>query len=62
MNDLRREINEVFANQQTQMGDVSQTSNRMMRAATGGRRVNHQLWPTVAGVALVAVAGHGDRR
>jgi hypothetical protein len=56
MNDLRREINEVFANQQTQMGDVSQTSNRMLRAATGGRRVNRQLWPSVAGVALVLVA------
>jgi hypothetical protein len=56
MNDLRREINEIFASQQTQMGDVSQTSNRMMRAATGGRRVNRQLWPSVAGVALVLVA------
>jgi hypothetical protein len=56
MNDLRREINEIFARQQTQMGDVSQTSNRMMRAATGGRRVNRQLWPSVAGVALVLVA------
>jgi hypothetical protein len=56
MNDLRREINEVFANQQTQMGDVSQTSNRMLRTAIGGRRVNRQLWPSVAGVALVLVA------
>jgi len=56
MNDLRREINEVFASQQTQMGDVSQTSNRMMRAATGTRRVNQQLWRSVAGVAMVLVA------
>src|ERR1700731_4666421 len=56
MNDLRREINEVFANQQTQMGDASQTSNRLMRAATGTRRVNRQLWPSVAGVAMVLVA------
>jgi hypothetical protein len=56
MNDLRREINEIFANQQTQMGDVSQTSNRMVRAATGRRRVNPQLWRSVAGVAMVLVA------
>ncbi len=56
MNDLRREINEIFASQQTQMGDVSQTSNRMMRAATGTRRVNPQLWRSVAGVAMVLVA------
>jgi hypothetical protein len=56
MNDLRRDINEVFANKQTQLGDVSQTSNRMLRAATGTRRVNRQLWASVAGVALVLVA------
>jgi hypothetical protein len=56
MNDLRREINEIFANQQTQMGDASQTSNRLMRAATGTRRVNRQLWPSIAGVAMVVVA------
>jgi len=56
MNDLRREVNEVFANQQAQLGDVSQTSNRMVRAAIGGRRVHRQLWPSVAGVALVLVA------
>jgi hypothetical protein len=56
MNDLRREINEVFASQQAQMGDVSQTGYRMLRVATGGRRVNRQLWPSVAGVALVLVA------
>lgn len=56
MNDLRREINEVFASQQTQMGDVSQTSNRLMRAATGTRRGNQQLWRSVAGVAMVLVA------
>jgi hypothetical protein len=28
----------------------------MLRAATAGRRVNRQLWPSVAGVALVLVA------
>ena len=56
MNDLRREINEIFAARQTHMGDVSQTSTRMMRAATGTRRVNRQLWPSVAGVAMVLVA------
>jgi len=56
MNDLRREINEIFASQQTQMGDASQTSNRLMSAATGKRRVNRQLWPSVAGVAMVLVA------
>jgi hypothetical protein len=56
MNDLRRDINEVFATQQAQMGDVSGASNRMLRAATGGRRVNRQLWTSVAGVALVLIA------
>jgi len=56
MNDLRREINEIFAAQQTQLGDVSQTSHRMMRTATGTRRVNPQLWRSVAGVAMVLVA------
>src|SRR5207249_10078055 len=30
--------------------------NRMLRAATAGRRINRQLWPSVAGVALVLVA------
>jgi hypothetical protein len=56
MNDLRREINEIFASQQTQIGDESQTSNRLMRAATGTHRVNRQLWPSLAGVAMVLVA------
>jgi hypothetical protein len=56
MNDLRRDINEVFAKQQGQLGDVSGAGNRMLRAATAGRRVNRQLWPSVAGVALVLVA------
>jgi hypothetical protein len=56
MNDLRRDINEVFAKQQGQLGDSAGTGNRMLRAATAGRRVNRQLWPTVAGVALVLVA------
>ena len=56
MNDLRRDIKEVFAKQQGQLGDAAGTSNRMLRAATAGRRVNPQLWPSVAGVALVLVA------
>ena len=56
MNDLRRDINEVFAKQQGQLGDAAGTSNQMLRAATAGRRVNRQLWPSVAGVALVLVA------
>lgn len=56
MNDLRRQIHEVFARQQTQLGDVSDSTNRMLRAATGGRRVNRQMWPSMAGVALVLVA------
>ncbi|HVS07221.1 MAG TPA: hypothetical protein VHK65_13800 [Candidatus Dormibacteraeota bacterium] len=56
MNDLRRDVNEVFAKQQGQLGEVAGTGNRMLRAATAGRRVNRQLWPSVAGVALVLVA------
>src|SRR5438034_11540582 len=56
MNDLRRDINEVFAKQQGQLGDVAGAGNRMLRAATVGRRINRQLWPSVAGVALVLVA------
>ena len=56
MNDLRRDIHEVFEKQQGQMGDIPGTSQRMLRAATAGRRVNSQLWPSVAGVALVLVA------
>jgi hypothetical protein len=56
MNDLRHDINEVFAKQQAQMGDAAGTGNRMLRAATAGRRVHRQLWPSLAGVALVLVA------
>jgi hypothetical protein len=56
MNDLRRDINEVFAKQQGQLADVAGTGNRMLRAATAGRRVNRQLWPSAAGLALVLVA------
>ena len=56
MNDLRREINKVFAKQQGQLGDVAGTVSPMLRAATTARRLNRQLWPTVAGVALVLVA------
>jgi hypothetical protein len=56
MNDLRRDINEVFTKQQGQLGDAAGTGNRLLRAATAGRRVNRQLWRSVAGVALVLVA------
>ena len=56
MNNLRRDINEVFAKQQAQLGDVASSGNSILRAATAGRRVNRQLWPSVAGVALVLVA------
>jgi len=56
MNDLRRDVNEVFAKQQGQLGDIAGSGNRMLRAATVGRRVNRQLWPSVAGVALVLIA------
>jgi hypothetical protein len=56
MNDLRRDVNEVFANQQTQLGDMAQARNRMLRAATSTGRVNRQLWPSVAGLAMVLVA------
>jgi hypothetical protein len=56
MNDLRREIDEVFAKQQEQLGDVAGAGNRMLHAATAGRRVNAQLWRSVAGLALVLVA------
>jgi hypothetical protein len=56
MNDLRHDINEVFAKEQGQLGDAAGTGNRMLRAATAGRRVNRQLWPSVAGIALVLVA------
>src|SRR5205823_10505955 len=61
MNDLRRDINEVFAKQQGQLGDVAGAGNRMLRAATAGRRINRQLWPSVAGVALVLVAAAAIR-
>jgi len=60
MNDLRRDINEVFAKQQAQLGDAAGTSNQMLRAATAGRRVNRQLWPSVAGVAVAVATGVGD--
>jgi hypothetical protein len=56
MNDLRRDINEVFEKQQGQLGDVAGTGSRMLRAATAGRRVNRQLRTSVAGVALVLLA------
>jgi len=56
MNDLRRDINDVFAKQQEQLGDAASAGNRMLRSATAGRRVSRQLWPSVAGVALVLVA------
>jgi hypothetical protein len=56
MNDLRRDINEVFEKQQEQVGDVAGTGSRILRQATAGRRVNRQLWTSLAGVALVLAA------
>jgi dipeptidyl aminopeptidase/acylaminoacyl peptidase len=56
MNDLRKDINAVFARQQAQVGDVSSASNSMLSAATAGRRGNRQLRTALAGVALVLVA------
>ena len=56
MNDLRRDINNVFAKQQEQLGDAAGAGSRMLRAATAQRRVNRQLLRSVAGVALVLVA------
>jgi hypothetical protein len=56
MKDLRRDINEVFEKQQGQLADVAGAGNRMLRAATAGRRVNRQPWRSVAGVAVVLVA------
>jgi Tol biopolymer transport system component len=56
MNDLRKEINEVFARQQGQLGDVSQASNRMLGVATARRPGNRPVRTALAGVALVLVA------
>jgi hypothetical protein len=56
MSDLRRDINEVFAKQQEPLGDVAGAGNRMLHAATARRRVNRQLLPSLAGVALVLIA------
>jgi Tol biopolymer transport system component len=56
MNDLRKDINAVFAWQQGQLGDVSSASNRMLRAASAQRRGHHQLRTALAGVALVLIA------
>jgi Tol biopolymer transport system component len=56
MNDLRKDINAVFAWQQGQLGDVSSASNRMLRAASAERRSHRQLRTALAGVALVLIA------
>ena len=56
MNDLRKDINAVFAQQQAQLGDVSSASNSMLSAATAGRRGHRQLRTALAGVALVLIA------
>lgn len=56
MNDLRNDINAAFARRQGQLGDVSSASNRMLRAASAGRRGHRQLRTALAGVALVLVA------
>jgi hypothetical protein len=57
MNDLKREINQAFdQQQQSQLGDLSQTTNRMLRTATAVRPKEGQLWRSVAGVAIVLLA------
>jgi len=56
MNDLRQDINAVFARQQGQLGDVSSASNRMLGVATAGRPGNRQVRTALAGVVLVLVA------
>ena len=56
MNDLRREIKHGFAQQQAQLGDVAATTDRILRQAVPTRRRTSQLWPSMAGVALVLVA------
>ena len=43
MNDLRREINEVFARQQTQLGDIPGASNRMLRATLKKARITASI-------------------
>ena len=53
MNDLRKDINAVFAWQQSQLGDVASAGNRMLRAASAERRSHRQLRTALAGVALV---------
>ena len=56
MNDLRTDINAVFARQQDQLGDASSAGNRMLRLVTARRRRNRQLRTVLAGVGLVLVA------
>ena len=56
MNDLRKDINAVFARQQGQLGDMSSAGNRMLRAASAERRSHRQLRTALAGVALVFIA------
>jgi Tol biopolymer transport system component len=56
MNDLRKDINAVFARQQGQLGDVSSATNRMLGVATAGRPGNRPLRTALAGAALVLVA------
>jgi hypothetical protein len=56
MNDLRKDINAVFARQQDQLGNGSSAGNRMLRAASAERRGHRQLRTALAGVALVLIA------
>jgi hypothetical protein len=56
MNDLRRDINDVLERQQAELREIPATRSRMLRAATSPRRRSAQLWPSVAGVAVVLVA------
>ena len=56
MNDLRNDINAVFARQQDQLGDVSSVSDGMLGVVTARRRGHRQLRTALAGVALVLIA------
>jgi len=56
MNDLRKDINAVFARQQGQLGDVSSASSRMLGVATVGSTDDRPVRTALAGVTLVLVA------
>ena len=56
MNDLRKDINAVFARQQGQLGDVSSASSRMLGVATVGSTGDRPVRTALAGITLVLVA------